>query len=86
MIPIAKIDAWLKAPPANVSIKPRIPLLDAWPRFSGLIPGKTMCVPMRYIKIRSRVYKILLRNSSMLQMFLNVLIKFFTEDKSLWFV
>src|SRR5688500_18207318 len=85
MMPMAKIEAWLKAPPANVSIKPRIPFVEPCAKFSVLIPGNTMCVPIRYIKIRSRVYSILLRRSSLLQIFLNVLIRFFTEDKSLRF-
>ena len=82
---MAKMDAWLKAPPANVSIKPRIPFPVPFAKLSGLIPGNTIWVPMRYMKIRSRVYSILLRSSSMLQIFLNVLIRFLTEDKSLRF-
>ena len=51
MIPNAKIEAWEKAPPANVSIRPRIPLLDVLDilrdKASGSIPGKTICVPTR---------------------------------------
>ena len=50
MIPNAKIDAFEKAPPTNVSSKPSIPfsVLDASAaNLFGSIPGKTMKEPMR---------------------------------------
>ena len=46
----AKMDACEKAPPANVSIRPRIPFLELVmfsDRPSGSIPGSTMNVPIR---------------------------------------
>ena len=82
MIPNAKIDAWENAPPANVSIRPRIPPFEfsiAPPMVSGLIPGNTMCAPTRYININASVKRILLRNSSILQIFFSVLNNFFTD-------
>src|SRR5678810_541541 len=82
MIPNAKMDACENAPPANVSIKPRIPFLEfdiCCAMLSGLIPGKTICAPTRYININARVKRILLRNSSILQIFFSVLINFFTD-------
>src|SRR6187431_537726 len=82
MIPNAKMDACENAPPANVSIKPSIPFLElaieAWIP-SGSIPGKTICAPIRYTNINARVKRILLRNSSILQIFFSVLINFFTD-------
>ena len=76
------MDACENAPPANVSIKPSIPFLElaieAWMP-SGSIPGKTICAPTRYININARVKRILLRNSSILQIFFSVLINFFTD-------
>ena len=49
MIPKAKIEAWLKAPPENASINPRIPVLlcAEVASFNGSIPGNAMCAPIR---------------------------------------
>src|SRR6476620_4974148 len=82
MIPSARMEACEKAPPAKVSIKPSIPFLEALmlPNLVGSIPGSTMCVPIRYMKTRSNVKRIFARSSSMLQIFLRVLIKFFTQE------
>src|SRR5215203_2124811 len=76
------MDACENAPPANVSIKPSIPFLElaieAWIP-SGSIPGRTICAPTRYININAKVKRILLRNSSILQIFFSVFINFFTD-------
>src|SRR5437763_12355835 len=82
IMPNAKMEACKNAPPENVSIRPSMPFLEpdiCWLSLEASIPGSTIKVPIRYIKMRSKVYKILLRKSSMLQIFLSVLIKFFTE-------
>jgi hypothetical protein len=80
MIPKAKMEALLNAPPEKASIKPRIPVLFWSPAviLVGSIPGSTMCEPRRYIAIIIRVKMILPLRSSMLQIFLSVCINFFT--------
>ena len=81
MIPNAKMEALENAPPANESNIPRIPSLAFVFNCSnpfGSTPGKTICEPTRYTSNNKRVYTILLRNSSMLQIFFRVCMSFFT--------
>jgi hypothetical protein len=86
MIPSAKIEALEKAPPTNASNNPSIPLLALLLRLLNLlgsIPGSTMNDPNLYMKSNKIVNVILSRNSSILQMFFNVVMNFFTELVSL---
>lgn len=83
MIPNAKMEAFEKAPPTKASNRPRTPLLalsDKLLNLLGSIPGKTIKDPILYIKSNKMVKVILLRNSSMLQIFFNVVMNFFTDD------
>ena len=76
MIPKARIEAWEKAPPAKVSNNPSKPFLEAFAwalaKRLGLIPGKTICVPRRYVNNKASVTTILLRSSSIDQIFFRV--------------
>ncbi len=79
MIPSASMDALEKLPPAKVSNNPSKPsFAPDKSNLFGSIPGSTMCAPNLYTRIRSKVILILLLNSSILQIFLSVLISLFT--------
>ena len=81
-MPNAKIDALEKAPPTKASNKPKTPELALWLRLLNLlgsIPGNTMNEPRRYMNSNRIVNVILLRSSSMLQIFFKVDMNFFTE-------
>src|SRR5688572_26750658 len=86
MIPNARMDACEKAPPANASSNPNMPLLADWLNSSSLfgsIPGNTMCAPRRYTNTKVMVTMILPLSSSMLQIFLSVCMNFFTDFSDL---
>jgi hypothetical protein len=73
MIPSAKIEAFEKEPPANVSNKPSKPdLALCKSSLFGSIPGRATWAPKRYTRISKRVTPIFDFRSSMLQMFLSV--------------
>ena len=77
----AKIEARSKAPPANVSIKPRspfagFPLITASSAVLS-IPGSRTNVPIRNTANNNSVFKIRDLSSSMLNIFLIVVINFF---------
>ena len=83
MIPSAKMDALENAPPTKASNNPRTPLLALSERLLNLlgsIPGKTINEPNLYMNSKRMVKVILLRNSSMLQIFFSVVMNFFTDD------
>ena len=84
MIPNAKIDALLNAPPEKMFNNPINPLPSTWLcnacKASGLMPGITTKLPKRYTKIKANVNKIRLRNSSILNIFLMVSINFLIAD------
>ena len=82
MIPNAKMEAFEKAPPTKAFSKPSIPpwvLAERLSNLFGSIPGNTINDPSLYMKSNNRVKTILFLNSSMLQIFLIVVINFFTE-------
>ena len=78
MIPSAKMDALLKAPPRKVSSKPNNPCAEKFIR-SGSIPGSTTNDPKRNIVINKRVLRIRVLNSSIEKIFLIVSINRFIK-------
>ena len=80
MIPRAKMDALENAPPENMFSRDMSPVLVCSlkaVKASGLIPGRTMNEPKRYIAAKPSVMRILVRRSLTCQMFFNVSINFF---------
>lgn len=82
MIPSAKIDALLNAPPKNVSSKPKIPSEFIFKRL-GSTPGRTIKEPSLKIAKKRRVLMILTLKSSMANMFRIVVTNFFIKIKGL---
>ena len=76
------MDAFAKAPPTKEFSKPSIPPEALCCRFAswlGSIPGRTMKDPSLNTKINASVRTSFFLNSSIVQIFFNVLINFFTE-------
>ncbi len=80
MMPNPKMEALLNAPPKNVSSKPKIPPASP-PNFEGSTPGNTTNDPRRKIMRKPRVFKILVLNSSMENIFFMVVKNFFMALK-----
>jgi hypothetical protein len=84
MMPNAKIEALENAPPENMFSRDISPVLVCSLRAvkaSGLIPGRTMNDPKRYIAANAKVMRILVRRSSTRQMFFKVAKNFFIRIK-----
>jgi hypothetical protein len=78
MIPNAKMDALLNAPPKKVSNRPNNPPVFAL-SWLGSMPGRTTKEPNLKIAIKPKVLRILILRSSIAKMFFNVVINFFIQ-------
>ena len=82
-MPSPKIEALLKAPPKNVSIKPKMPSAGPF-NLDGSTPGSTIKEPNRKMIRNPIVFKILILKSSIEKMFLTVEINFFINSNCVY--